>query len=80
VIRGERNEVDARDLRSIRHVIARLCGEDEGQDLIEYALLTATFGMAALAGWNAMGGAISNAYASWDTAVQRLWEPQEPGS
>jgi Flp pilus assembly pilin Flp len=72
--------VDARDLRSILHVITRLCGDDDGQDLIEYALLTATFGMAALAGWNAMEGAIRNAYASWDTAVQILWEPQDPGS
>jgi len=52
--------------------------DDEGQDLIEYTLLTATLAVAGLAAVTAIGAAISGVYTGWDTATQGLWEPQAP--
>jgi Flp pilus assembly pilin Flp len=61
-------------------MFARLLREGRGNDLVEYALLGATIGLAAVAAWDAMGEAILAAYSSWGTSVQELWEPNDPGS
>jgi Flp pilus assembly pilin Flp len=61
-------------------VFKRLLHETAGQDLVEYALLTAAVGIAAVVAWNAMEQVIFAVYSSWDTSVQDLWEPQDPGS
>jgi Flp pilus assembly pilin Flp len=55
----------------------RLVREDDGQDVLEYALLTASIGLAGLAVMNAMGVTLSTAYVSWNTAIDNLWEPEE---
>ena len=55
----------------------RLVREDDGQDVLEYALLTASIGLAGLAVMNAMGVTLSTAYVSWNTAIDSLWEPEE---
>lgn len=52
--------------------------DDEGQDLLEYALLTGVVALATVAGVNAFGTAINTTYLSWDAAQQALWEPQAP--
>ena len=44
--------------------LMRLWREESGQDLVEYALLVALVGLAAIAGMNSLAGAISNAFAS----------------
>ena len=53
-------------------MLLRLLTEDGGQDLIEYALLSATIGLAAVAAWNVIPDAIAGAYGGWDTGVQSL--------
>jgi Flp pilus assembly pilin Flp len=59
-------------------LLRRLAIETDGQDLIEYALLTAFIGVAGAAGWSAMQVAVGIAYSNYITAVWNLWEPPNP--
>ena len=58
--------------------VQRLIVEEDGQDLIEYALLTGAIGFAGVVGFNLIGLAINAVYSSWDTGVNSLWEPPDP--
>jgi hypothetical protein len=60
--------------------LRQLAGDTRGQDLVEYALLTAGVGLAAAATWTAVQQAFASAYAGYDTKVQNLWEPPNPGA
>ncbi len=62
-----------------RDIANRLLGDDAGQDLIEYALLTAAFGVATIATWPLVAAAIGTAYSALDANTQGLWEPPPPG-
>jgi len=53
-------------------MILRFFREDSGADLIEYALLSATIGLCALAAWNLIPGKMLAAYVGWDAGVQNL--------
>jgi Flp pilus assembly pilin Flp len=53
-------------------MLLRFFTEDDGADLIEYALLSATIGLCALAAWNLIPGKMLAAYVGWDTGVQNL--------
>lgn len=56
------------------------CARDErGQDLIEYALLTAAVGVAGIATWPFIAASIGTAYRALDTNTQGLWDPPPPG-
>jgi Flp pilus assembly pilin Flp len=61
-------------------LLSRLLTEENGQDLIEYALLTAAIGFAGVVGINLIGAAINSTYTSWDTGVNNLWEVPAPQS
>lgn len=50
----------------------RLVRDDSGQDIIEYALLTALIGLVGILIWQNIGVGISNAYTGFDTGVQTL--------
>lgn len=52
--------------------------DDRGQDLIEYALLTAAIGLAGAATWPSIERAIESAYRALDANTQSLWEPPPP--
>ena len=52
--------------------------DEDGQDLIEYALLTALIAIAGILGFQAIGFAINASYITWDTENQNLWEPRPP--
>jgi Flp pilus assembly pilin Flp len=53
-------------------MLLRFFKEDDGADLIEYALLAATIGLCAVAAWNTIPGKMQTAYKGWDTGVQNL--------
>lgn len=57
----------------------RLVRDEDGQDLIEYALLTAGLGLAGIAVWPAIAAAVGNAYQRLDASTQSLWEVPNPG-
>ena len=61
-------------------LLFRLITEDQGQDLIEYALLTAAVSVATVLGIAALGSAVNSVYTAWDTRTQDLWEPQAPAA
>lgn len=58
--------------------VGRLATEDSGQDVVEYALLTAFFGLAALAAWTSLRDAIGMSHGGTTSGVQSLWEPPPP--
>ena len=58
--------------------IRRLIVDEDGQDLIEYALLTGAIGFAGVVGVSLIGAAINAVYSSWDTGVNSLWETPDP--
>ena len=59
-------------------MLTRLLCDEDGQDLIEYALLTATIGLVGSAAWALMADNIETVYTGWDTGVNDLWEPPDP--
>ena len=59
-------------------VIRALVADDDGQDLLEYALLTALVGLAGLAAFNAMGVSIFNWYTTSNSNVNGLWNSPTP--
>ena len=60
--------------------VLRLLGDEQGQDLIEYALLTTFIAFAGLAVFDLVLGVISNTYGSHETAVNGIWVPSNPGA
>ena len=48
----------------MKNLIARFVREDEGQDLVEYALLIAFIALACIIGLQQLGTAINNTYTS----------------
>jgi Flp pilus assembly pilin Flp len=52
------------------NILRRWLIEEDGQDLIEYALLCSCMGFAAATAVSLLGGAMKDAYISWDTAAQ----------
>lgn len=63
----------------MRQLLHRLLHDEEGQDLIEYALLAAGVGFAGAAAWPAIQTAVGLAYRTLDTRSQDLWQPPPPG-
>jgi Flp pilus assembly pilin Flp len=64
-----------RALRWSRALIA----DERGQDLVEYTLLTAFFGLCALAAWGAIRDLLSDSYGATTSGVQTIWDPPPPG-
>jgi hypothetical protein len=58
--------------------LGRLVVETQGQDLVEYALLTAFIGFVGAVAWTAMQTGLGNAYRGFNTGVWDLWEPADP--
>ncbi len=56
----------------------RLLTDDTGQDILEYALLTASIGLVGIAAWQSITGGIGVAYQGWDTGTQALAMPDDP--
>jgi Flp pilus assembly pilin Flp len=59
--------------------LSRLVRDERGQDLVEYALLTGTVGLAAIATWPLIVTAIGQAYTALDGNTQAIAAPPNPG-
>jgi Flp pilus assembly pilin Flp len=64
----------------VRAIAAGVLADDSGQDLIEYALLTAIVGISGVLILSALSTTMSTAYSSWNTAGQNAWQPCPPQS
>ena len=54
----------------MQNLIARFVREDEGQDLVEYALLIAFVALACIIGLQQLGTAINQTYQSISTSLK----------
>jgi Flp pilus assembly pilin Flp len=60
-----------------RH-FCRLLGDEHGQDLIEYALLTSLIGFSTIAAFDVIRAAIAFVYGTWNTSANANWRPPDP--
>lgn len=67
-----------RGVRRSVTLLRRLAIETDGQDMVEYALLTTFIGFAGAAAWTVMQTGLGNVYNSYVAAVWNLWEPPNP--
>jgi Flp pilus assembly pilin Flp len=58
--------------------VTRFLADDRGQDLIEYALLTAVVSAVGFLMYSAIAQGMSAAYTNWETGAQNAWEPCPP--
>jgi Flp pilus assembly pilin Flp len=58
--------------------LRRLSRDEGGQDVVEYALLTAFFGLCALAAFATIQSALGVNYSSTSGGLQSLWDPPPP--
>ena len=58
--------------------VSRLLSDEQGQDLIEYALLTTVVGFASIAVFDVIRTAIANVYGTWNTEANNNWYPPDP--
>ena len=58
--------------------LARLVTDECGQDLIEYALLSAAIGLAGITVFNAMAGVMQTAYGSWVSSADNVANMPNP--
>ena len=61
-----------------RNILVRLVHDEEGQDTIEYVLLTAGIGIVTIAIWPSIETAIRVSYQALDANTQDIWEPDPP--
>ena len=59
--------------------LRRVVVEEEGQDLVEYALLAALVALASAAAILAVQTRMQTTYVSWNTATQTCWQMPAPG-
>jgi Flp pilus assembly pilin Flp len=57
----------------------RLLFETSGQDLVEYAVLTANVAALSHAVFTSIRTKMSTAYVTWGNQIQTNWEPAPPG-
>lgn len=65
----------------MRDVVARFVSDDGGQDLIEYAFITAFFGIIGALVLEGIQVAVGTTYNAWldpATGVPSLWDPPNP--
>ena len=64
-----------RYVRQVARVVRSLVADDEGQDLIEYALLTGLVSVALAMVFPIFQDQMATAYQTWISNAQSIWEP-----
>lgn len=59
--------------------IRELLSDEEGQDLIEYALLATFVGLVGAAAFASLRTAIQNTFTSWNSGNNNNWQMPDPG-
>jgi Flp pilus assembly pilin Flp len=65
----------------MKSILSRLAHDDSGQDIVEYALLAAFFGVVGYLVMPLIVTEASNTYTTWKdpaTGVPSLWDPPAP--
>jgi Flp pilus assembly pilin Flp len=64
----------------MRSLLLRLLRDEQGQDLVEYALLATFIGLVGAAAFTNIQSAIQSTYNSWNTNNNANWQMPDPGS
>jgi Flp pilus assembly pilin Flp len=59
-------------------LLVRVLRDEDGQDLTEYTLLTAFFGLCLLAAWTGIRDALAANYGATSGGLQSIWNPPPP--
>jgi Flp pilus assembly pilin Flp len=59
-------------------LVGQLIRDEHGQDIVEYALLTAFFGLCAVLAWTNIREALGASYGGTTTGMQGLWDAPPP--
>jgi len=59
-------------------LVTRFARDDDGQDLIEYALLAAAIAILSVLVFPSIVTKMGNGFSSWAANVQSLWIPNDP--
>lgn len=62
----------------MKYLLKRFLLEQRGQDIIEYALLSAGISLVGIAAWQNIGDTLGDKYQGWDAGIQDRWEPDDP--
>ena len=65
-------------MSAVWQVLGELATEEQGQDLLEYALLGAFLAILTMAGLRLIENAMGTRYGQWDRGEQDLWRPPDP--
>ena len=68
-----------RRVRLAAAMLAEFARDDRGQDVIEYGLLSAFFGIVTIAVWVTIQANLHDAYAWYDSHTQSIWQSPDPG-
>jgi Flp pilus assembly pilin Flp len=68
-----------RPLQFSKAALRAFVHDETGQDVIEYGLLSAFFGIVCIAVWIVIQGNLRDAYINYDTDVQSIWASPDPG-
>jgi len=63
---------------SVADVLRRWYQDDDGQDVVEYALLCSFVALAGVLGFRLLGTNMNTIFSGWDTAVWNQWIPSDP--
>ena len=66
-------------MSAVWQVLRELATEEQGQDLVEYALLGLFVAILTMAGLRLIEDAVGARYVEWDLDEQDLWRPPDPG-
>jgi len=69
-------------MTSTRHIVDRLLREEDGQDVVEYALLAVFVGIVGYLALTGIRTEAFNTYTHWQdpsSGVPGLWDPPAPG-
>ena len=58
------------------HAVRR---DEDGQDILEYGLLSAFFGIVCIVVWISIQGRLRANYLGYDSGVNNIWESPPPG-
>lgn len=61
-----------------RSMVKVFLADESGQDIIEYALLTALIGVASIVTWKVLADTVGDKYGEADSAIQDLASPPDP--
>jgi len=62
----------------MRTFILWFIGDEDGQDLVEYAFLTVFVALVGGLAFNLLETTIQTVYTGWDSAEQDRWRPPDP--